>query len=152
VVELIAQDGVLWAEQHLEEAGVGVKARRVQDRVGRAVKGRDACLEPLVQVLRAADEAHRGEAKAVAVERGARGGDDVGVVGQAQVVVGAFGFFVAISGGGFRCVLFALVFRCWGLFLRTRCCVRSRRRRRLTNTTFSTSKDAACAQRPLPLM
>jgi hypothetical protein len=40
-------------------------------------------------VLRAADEADRGHAEAVVVHRGLGGGDQAGVVGQAEVVVGA---------------------------------------------------------------
>ncbi|MNN11252.1 hypothetical protein D3C81_1242050 [compost metagenome] len=42
-----------------------------------------------MQVLGAADEAHRGHAEAVAVQRVLGGLDQVRVVGQAQVVVGA---------------------------------------------------------------
>jgi hypothetical protein len=49
----------------------------------------DLRLELLVQVLRAADEAHRGHAEAVAVERVLGRCDHLGVVGQAEVVVGA---------------------------------------------------------------
>ena len=46
-------------------------------------------LQRLVQILGAADEAHRGEAEAVIVQRLVGGGDDVGMVGQAQIIVGA---------------------------------------------------------------
>ena len=49
----------------------------------------DLRFQLLVQVLRAADEAHRGHAEAVRVQRLLGGGDHVRVVGQAQVVVGA---------------------------------------------------------------
>ena len=51
--------------------------------------GRDRRLELLVQLLRAADEAHRGHAVAVAVERVLGGVAQFGVVGEAEVVVGA---------------------------------------------------------------
>ncbi len=39
--------------------------------------------------LGAADEAHRGHAEAELVHRALRRGDDVGMVGEAEVVVGA---------------------------------------------------------------
>jgi hypothetical protein len=42
-----------------------------------------------VLFLRAADEAHRGHAVAVAVERGLRGLAQFFIVGEAQIVVGA---------------------------------------------------------------
>src|SRR5699024_11678928 len=41
------------------------------------------------EVLGAADEPHRGHPEAALVQGPLRGGDDVGVVGQTQVVVGA---------------------------------------------------------------
>ena len=46
-------------------------------------------LELLVQILGAADEAHRSQAEAVIVEGLVGGGDDRRMVGQAQIVVGA---------------------------------------------------------------
>ena len=42
-----------------------------------------------MQRLRAADEAHRGHAEAELVHCATRRGDDVGVVGEAEVIVGA---------------------------------------------------------------
>ena len=42
-----------------------------------------------MQRLRAADEAHRSHAEAELVERLARRGDDLGMVGKAEIVVGA---------------------------------------------------------------
>ena len=42
-----------------------------------------------MQRLRAADEAHRGHAEAELVHRPARGGDDVRVIGEAEIIVGA---------------------------------------------------------------
>ena len=46
-------------------------------------------LELLVHLLGAADEADGGHAVAPAVQRLVGGGDDLGVVGEAEVVVGA---------------------------------------------------------------
>ncbi len=66
--------------QRLEQAAVGVEAGGVEDRVLGAEECRQPPLELAVHGLRAADEAHRGHAVAVAVERRVRGGDDRGVV------------------------------------------------------------------------
>ena len=49
----------------------------------------EARLQLLVHLLGAADEADRGHAEAPAVQRLLGGGDDLGVVGEAEVVVGA---------------------------------------------------------------
>jgi hypothetical protein len=54
----------------------------VEDRVLGAEEVRDGLLELLVQVLRAADEAHAGHAEAVGVQRVLRGRDDVRMVGK----------------------------------------------------------------------
>ena len=89
VVEGVRDDGVLRAEQGLEQAAVGIETRGVEDRVVGAEKVRNGSLELLVQVLRAADEPHAGETEAMIVQRLVGGGDDVRVVGEAEVVVGA---------------------------------------------------------------
>src|SRR5690606_17318766 len=60
-----------------------------EDRVLGPEEVRDRLLELLVQVLGAADEAHRGHAEAVRVQRLLGGLDHGRVVGQAEVVVGA---------------------------------------------------------------
>ena len=73
----------------LEQPAVGVEAGGIEDRVLGAEEGREPALEFAVHGLRAADEAHRGHAVAVAVERGVRGRDDRGVIREAEVVVGA---------------------------------------------------------------
>ena len=49
----------------------------------------DRLLEFAMQGLRAADEAHRGHAEAEFVERRPRGRDDVRVIGEAEIIVGA---------------------------------------------------------------
>ena len=89
VVERVGDDRVLLAEQRLEEAAVGVEARPVEDGVVGAEEAGDGLLQALVEVLRAADEAHAGEAEAVRVEGLLRGGEHRGVRGEAEVVVGA---------------------------------------------------------------
>ena len=89
VVQLVGDDRVLRAEQRLEDAAVGVEAGGEQDGVLGAEELRDPALQLQVQVLRAADEPDAGHAEAALVHGALRRGDDVRVVGQAQVVVGA---------------------------------------------------------------
>ena len=89
VVQLVADHGVLLAEEGLEDAAVCVEAGRVEDRVGGAEEGAQARLELLVDLERAADEADGGHAVAPALERGVRGGDHLGMVREPEVVVGA---------------------------------------------------------------
>ena len=89
VVQRVRNDRVLFDEQRLEQAAIGVEAGAVEDRVLHAEEARDPRLELLVLLLRAADEAHRGHAVAVAVERGLRRLAQLLAVGEAEIVVGA---------------------------------------------------------------
>ena len=89
VVQLVGDDRVLGAQDRLEQAAVGVPARGVEDRVLGAQELGDRPLELLVRLLRAADEADRGHAVAPAVERLVRRLHDLGMIGQAEVVVRA---------------------------------------------------------------
>ena len=89
VVQRVRDDRVLLAEQRLEQPAIGVEAGAVEDRVLHAEKRGDLRLELLVLLLRAADEAHRGHAVAVAVERVLGGVAQFLIVGEAEIVVGA---------------------------------------------------------------
>lgn len=89
VVEGVGDDRVLRTEDGLEHAAVGVEAGGVEDRVLLAEERREPLLQLLVDLLRAADEADRGHPVAPAVQCLVGGGDHLGVVGEAQVVVGA---------------------------------------------------------------
>ena len=102
VVERIGNHYILVAENRFEQAAVGVKATRVEDRVFATEERRDGPLEFLVQVLGAADEAHRGEPETVRVERLFRDGDDVRMVGEAKVVVRAEVQHLAVVPGADR--------------------------------------------------
>jgi hypothetical protein len=51
VVELVAEHRVLVGQQRLKQAGVGVEAGGVEDRILGAVEGSDALLQRLVEVL-----------------------------------------------------------------------------------------------------
>ena len=89
VVELVGDDRVLGAEQHLEHAAVGVEAGREQDRGLGAEKRGELVLELDVLGLRAADEPHAGHPEAPRVERACAAATSRGSFGQPQVVVGA---------------------------------------------------------------
>ena len=87
VVELVRVEPVRLVEDRREEPLVGVPAGHVEDRVVASEEGRDLGLELLVELLRAADEAHRAEARAPAVHGLLLGLADPRVVGEAEVVV-----------------------------------------------------------------
>ena len=89
VVELVGDDGVLGAQDRLEQAAVGVPARGIEDRVLGAQELGDRLFERLVRFLRAADEADRGQAVAPVVEGLVGRLHDLGVIGQPEVIVRA---------------------------------------------------------------
>ena len=89
VVERVADDGILFGEERAEQASVGVEAGCVEDGVLGLEILRDGSLQLLVDVLRAADEAHRRHAVAAAVHHLLGSLDESGVVAQSQIVVGA---------------------------------------------------------------
>ncbi len=87
--ERVRNDGVLFAEQRLEQAAIGVEAGAVEDRVLHAEKAGNARLQLLVLLLRAADEADRRHAVAIAVERPLGRIAKLLAVGEAEIIVGA---------------------------------------------------------------
>ena len=89
VVEGIGDDGILFGEEGLEDTAVGVEAGGVEDGVLGAEELGDLLLKLLVEVLAAADEADGSHAEAAGVHALLGGGDELGVVGEAEVVVGA---------------------------------------------------------------
>ena len=89
VIERVADHGVLFPEQGLEQAAVGIEAGRIEDRVLHAEKRGEPLFELPMHALGAADEPHRGDAVAVAIERLVRRLKHRGMIGESQVVVGA---------------------------------------------------------------
>jgi hypothetical protein len=89
VVQRVGDDRVVLAQQRLEQAAVGVEGGGVEDGVLGAQEARQALLELLVDVLRAADEAHRAHPVAVRAQRLVRRFDHLRVRGQPEVVVRA---------------------------------------------------------------
>jgi hypothetical protein len=106
VVQRVGNDGVLFAQQRLEQAAVGVEAGGIEDGVLGAEEFGDLLFQLLVQILRAADEAHRRHAEAVRVQRILGGLDHLRMIGQAEVIVGAEVQHLAATGqldlGGLR--------------------------------------------------
>ena len=99
MVQLIGDHGILRAEQRFKKAAVGVKAGGIEDGVLHADKVGDLALERLVDLLRAADEAHGGKAEAPVVIALLRRLDQARVIGKTQVVVRAH-VHNAVRGGG----------------------------------------------------
>eukprot|EP00760_Papus_ankaliazontas_P007800 PhM_4_TR13537/c0_g1_i1/m.78788 len=89
VVELVAHNHVLFGEEALEDAGVGVEARGVQDRVLLPQQLRDLTFVLLVQHRRAADEANARHAEACPGHGVAGSLDNLRAASKAEVVVGA---------------------------------------------------------------
>ena len=89
MVERIADYGVLLGEQRLEQTAVSIETGGVQYGVLRLEIFADGTLQLLVQVLRAANEAHGTHAVATLVHSPLGRFDQAAVVGQAEIVVGA---------------------------------------------------------------
>jgi hypothetical protein len=89
VVEGVRNHRVVLAQQRLEQPAVGLEARGIEDRVFLPDISCDRPLEFAVEIGRAADEADRRHAEAVAVQRLLGRGDQARIVGEAEIVVGA---------------------------------------------------------------
>ena len=89
VVQLVGNDGVLRAEQRLEQAAVGVEAGGIEDGVVRTDEIGDPALQLLMNFLRAADEADRRKAEAPAVIAFLRSFDQRGMGRKTEIIVGA---------------------------------------------------------------
>ena len=89
VVERVGDDGIVGAEQGIEHGTVGIEAGGERDGVVVAQPVGQLLFELSMQIKGAADESNRGHAKAVLIHSRPGGGNDVRVIGQAQVVVGA---------------------------------------------------------------
>ena len=89
VVEGVRDNGVLGCEKGLEHTAVGVEAGGVQDGVFRVEIVCNGLFQLFVDILGAADEADGGHSVTAGVHRFLGGFDEAGVIGQAQIVVGA---------------------------------------------------------------
>ena len=88
MVQRIGDDGVLLRKERFEHAAVGVEAGGVENRVLRTEIVGDNLLQLLVDVLAAADEAHRRHAVAAGIHCFLRRLDQPRIVRQSEVIVG----------------------------------------------------------------
>ena len=89
MVELVRDDRVFFAEQSFEQAPIGVKAGRVQNRIFHTEKIRKSVFQFLMNQLRSADKAHRGKAVAPAFQPGFGGGNDIRMLCQPEIIIRA---------------------------------------------------------------
>ena len=89
MVQLIGDDGVLFQHQGLEDCAVGVEAAGIELGILHAKELGELGFQFRMDVLLAADEAHGGHAEAMGVHDVLGGLPQGGMIGQAQVVVGA---------------------------------------------------------------
>ncbi len=89
VIQRVADDGVLFTQDGFEQPAVGVEAGAVKNGVVGAEEPRHRALQRLVQILGAADEAHRRHAESVVVQRFFCRRDDALVIGEPEIIVGA---------------------------------------------------------------
>lgn len=69
VIEFIRENRIFRSQHRLEDAGVGVKAGRIQDCILALVKFRQLSFQLFVNVLRSADEPNRAQPGTVLVQR-----------------------------------------------------------------------------------
>ena len=89
VVERVADDGIVGREQGLKHTAVGIEASGIENGVFGLKVVADGGLELLVDVGRAANEAHTRHAEAAGVHGIFGSLDEAGIVRQTQIVVGA---------------------------------------------------------------
>ncbi len=89
VVELVGDDRVVSPQDGLEEAPVGVPARRVENCVFHAQELGDCPFEHFVRFLRATDESDRSHAITPVVERLMGRPHDLGMIRETEIVIGA---------------------------------------------------------------
>ena len=89
MVQRVRDHRVLGPQKRFENAAIGIETGGKQDRVVQAEKLCQPLFQRAVQVLGAADEAHAGHAEPVIVHRPFGRGDQRGMIGKAEIVVGA---------------------------------------------------------------
>lgn len=89
VIQFIGDDGIIRGEQGLEESAIGIEAGGIEDGIVSSKKGAELFFQLFVGRLRAADKADGRQSVSPFVQSRVRGGDDVGVLRQSQIVVGA---------------------------------------------------------------
>ena len=88
MVQRIGNDRVFRPQKRLEQTGICVKSRSVKDTVLLAQKPRDPRFKLFMFFLCTADKPDRGHAETIAIQPRMRGGNDLGIVGKPEVIVG----------------------------------------------------------------
>ena len=86
VVEAVGNNRVVLAQQRFEHPTIGVEGGGEQDRIFLAEIGGDCAFQLLVDALRAADEADRGQSCAPLLRRRIPGGNHARIAGEAKVI------------------------------------------------------------------
>ena len=89
VIETVGNDGILGGEERLKKTSIGVKTGGIEDGVFGAQKSSDGLLQLAVHALAATDEPHRRRPEPPALQGCTRCFHHLGMVSQAQVIVGA---------------------------------------------------------------
>lgn len=87
MVQSVGNYGVLGAQNRLEQTGICVKTARIKDGVFETQKAGQACFQVLVNALGAADEPYGRHTIPIPFKRVLPRFDQIGIVGQAEVVV-----------------------------------------------------------------
>lgn len=87
--QAVGDDDIILGQDGLEHPGVGIHAGREEDGVFRTQELGHLPFQLLVDVLGAADKAHRGHSEAPGFQPLVGGLDHLGMAGQAEVIVGA---------------------------------------------------------------
>ena len=89
MVQGIGYNGVFRAQQRLEHTAIGIKSSGVKDGIVHVQKVGECFFKAGVNVLRAANKAHRGHAIAVIFQRFLTRFHKLVGIGEAQIIVGA---------------------------------------------------------------
>src|SRR5215831_7554707 len=89
MIQFIGNDRILRVENRFKQAAVGIEAGSVEDCIFGSKEFADAPLELLVDALRSTDEADTCEPISPTVESFVSRGDDCGVIGEPEIIVGA---------------------------------------------------------------
>ena len=102
MIQPVADDGVLLVEECLEQSGVGVETRGIQNRVLSLQKFGDFLFKRLVDFAGATDETHRRHAVTVLIQRFLARRNQVPVIGETQIIVGTKVEYLTSSGFNVR--------------------------------------------------
>lgn len=89
VVKLVRDDSIIGCQASLEEASVGVESTWIEDSIFKLMEVSNSTFQVLMDILSAANEAHRGHAEAMCVQGVLGRLNDTWMIRKPQVIVGA---------------------------------------------------------------